>query len=208
MSIERVSIESDYTLEGLLHKKASNAGVIICHPHSLYGGDMRNSVVTAMEDGFSSQGYTTLIFNFRGVGHSQGEYDEGEGEVRDALAANAFLRARLDNNARMILAGYSFGAWVMSRAALNIQDFEALFLISFPFVVYKSDYLKSFNKKMYLVGGTDDDIAPLEDLLTLYRGLNITDKYLKVITTTHFYPDKEGEIVDFIKETVASPSSH
>ncbi len=204
MSIERVSIESDYTLEGLLRKKASNAGAIICHPHSLYGGDMHNSVVAAMESGFSSLGYTTLTFNFRGVGHSKGEYDEGEGEVQDALAANTFLRSRLGDNAHIILAGYSFGAWVMSRAALNIPEFDALFLISFPFVVYKSDYLKSFDKKMYFVGGTNDDIAPLEDLLSLYRELTITDKYLKVITTTHFYPGKESEISDFIKETVPS----
>ena len=202
MSIERVSIESDYTLEGLLHKKAPSAGAIICHPHSLYGGDMRNSVVAAMEEGFSSQGYTTLIFNFRGVGHSGGEYDEGEGEIRDVLAAYAFLNRHLKNDVQIILAGYSFGAWVISRAARNIENFNALFLISFPFVVYKSDYLKSFKKKMYLVGGTDDDIAPLEDLLSLYRELTITEKYLKVITTTHFYPGKEGEIIDFIKETV------
>jgi uncharacterized protein len=202
MSIERVVIESDYSLEGILRKKTPNAGAIICHPHSLYGGDMHNSVVGAMEEGFSSQGYSTLIFNFRGVGHSKGEYDEGEGEIRDVFAALLLLKKYLRENAQIMLAGYSFGAWVMSRAALEIEKFDGLFLISFPFVVYKSDYLKKFNKKMYFVGGTDDDIAPVEELLALYRGLPITDKYLKIITTTHFYPGKESEIADFIKETV------
>jgi uncharacterized protein len=202
MSIERVAIESDYTLEGLLHRKTPSAGAIICHPHSLYGGDMHNSVVGAMEEGFSSRGYSTLIFNFRGVGHSKGEYDEGEGEIRDVFAALLHLKKYLKDNATIMLAGYSFGAWVMSRAALEIEEFDGLFLISFPFVVYKSDYLKKLNKKMYFVGGTDDDIAPVEDLLALYRELPVTDKYLKIITTTHFYPGKETEIVDFIKETV------
>ena len=202
MSIERVTIESDYALEGLLREKTLNAGAIICHPHSLYGGDMHNSVVGAMEEGFSSQGYSTLIFNFRGVGHSKGEYDEGDGEVRDVFAALQFLKDHVNDNAQIMLAGYSFGAWVMSRAALEIEKFDSLFLISFPFIVYKSDYLKKFNKKMYFVGGTDDDIAPVEELLSLYRELTVIDKYLKIITTTHFYPGKEAEIVDFIKETV------
>jgi alpha/beta superfamily hydrolase len=203
MSIERVTIESDYALEGLLRKKTRNAGAIICHPHSLYGGDMHNSVVGAMEEGFSSQGYSTLVFNFRGVGHSKGEYDEGEGEIRDVFAALQLLKGHLRDNAQIMLAGYSFGAWVMSRAALEIDKFDGLFLISFPFIVYKSDYLKKFNKKMYFVGGTDDDIAPVEELLSLYRELPVIDKYLKIITTTHFYPGKEAEIADFIRETVA-----
>jgi alpha/beta superfamily hydrolase len=203
MSIERVTIESDYALEGLLRKKTRNAGAIICHPHSLYGGDMHNSVVGAMEEGFSSQGYSTLVFNFRGVGHSKGEYDEGEGEIRDVFAAVQLLKGHLRDDAQIMLAGYSFGAWVMSRAALEIDKFDGLFLISFPFIVYKSDYLKKFDKKMYFVGGTDDDIAPVEELLSLYRELPVIDKYLKIITTTHFYPGKEAEIADFIRETVA-----
>jgi len=204
MSIERVAIESDYSLEGLFHEKNPRAGALICHPHPLYGGDMHNSVVNAMEEGFSSQGFSTLVFNFRGVGHSLGEYDEGEGEVRDVLAGLQYLKNRLTVKARIVLAGYSFGAWVVSTAALGIDDFDGLFLVSFPFVVYKSDYLKGFNKKMYFVGGTDDDICPVDDLLAVYREIPVVDKFLKVITTTHFYPGKEGEITDFIKENVAS----
>ena len=103
-----------------------------------------------------------------------------------------------------MLAGYSFGAWIISRAAMQAETFDGLFLVSFPFVVYKSDYLKQFDKKIYIVGGTDDDIAPLDDLMSCYRELPITEKYLKVITTSHFYPGKESEITDFIKENVVS----
>ncbi|HVN97884.1 MAG TPA: alpha/beta fold hydrolase [Syntrophorhabdaceae bacterium] len=200
MSIERVTIESDHLLEGEFRDKGRHAGVIICHPHPLYGGDMANNVVGAIEEGFASQGYSTLIFNFRGVGSSLGEYDEGEGEVRDAIAALEYLSKRLDQDARVTLAGYSFGAWIVSRAALSTERFEALFLVSFPFVVYKSDYLKTFKKRMYFVGGTEDDVAPIDDLYALYRELTIKEKFLKVIATTHFYPGKEAEIIDFIKE--------
>ncbi|HBE45275.1 MAG TPA: hypothetical protein DDW17_07480, partial [Deltaproteobacteria bacterium] len=80
MSIQRVTIQSDYPLEGILHENNRNAGVVICHPHSLYGGSMFNNVVDALEQGFSAKGFTTLKFNFRGVGKSEGVYDEGKGE--------------------------------------------------------------------------------------------------------------------------------
>ncbi|HOE16916.1 MAG TPA: CocE/NonD family hydrolase [Syntrophorhabdaceae bacterium] len=202
MSIKRVSIESDHTLEGVLRPGSRGAGVVICHPHPLYGGDMNNNVVRAMEEGFSRQGYTTLIFNFRGVGGSGGEYDEGEGEVRDAIAASEHLRQHLDPDNRIMCAGYSFGAWVVSRAALQVQGLEGLFLVSYPFLIYKGDHLKTFDKKIYFIGGTYDDIAPLDDLLAFYKHLEITEKYLKVIPTTHFYGGKEEEIADFIKESV------
>ena len=122
MSIERVTIDSDHNLEGMLRFQSKKAGVVICHPHPLYGGNMYNNVVSAIEDGYAALGFSTLIFNFRGVGNSQGEYDEGEGEVKDATAAYKYLAKHLDDDARITLAGYSFGAWVISRSALEIEQ--------------------------------------------------------------------------------------
>jgi len=202
MSIERVNIESDQNLEGMLRQQSRKAGVVICHPHPLYGGNMYNNVVSAIEDGYAAQGFTTLIFNFRGVGDSKGEYDEGEGEVRDATAAYGVLRKHLDDDAHITLAGYSFGAWVISRSALEIDGFDSLFLVSFPCLIYKYDHLKTFNKEILIVGGTYDDIAPMDDLYELYKNLTTLDKHLKVINTTHFYAGKETELIDFIKETI------
>ncbi|OPY02336.1 MAG: Alpha/beta hydrolase family protein [Syntrophorhabdus sp. PtaB.Bin047] len=202
MSIERVTIESDQNIEGLLRRQSRKAGVVVCHPHPLYGGNMYNNVVSAIEDGYAAQGFTTLIFNFRGVGDSKGEYDEGDGEVRDATAAYGVLREHLDDDAQITLAGYSFGAWVISRSALEIDRFDSLFLVSFPCLIYKYDHLKSFSKEILIVGGTYDDIAPMDDLYELYKSLTTLDKHLKVINTTHFYAGKETELIDFIKETI------
>ncbi len=202
MSIERVTIESDQSIEGLLRRQSRKAGVVICHPHPLYGGNMYNNVVSAIEDGYAAQGFTTLIFNFRGVGDSKGEYDEGDGEVRDATAAYRVLKEQLDDDAHITLAGYSFGAWVISRSALGIDNFDSLFLVSFPCLIYKYDHLKTFSKEILIVGGTYDDIAPMDDLYELYKSLTTLDKHLKVINTTHFYAGKETELIDFIKETI------
>ncbi|MCX5818201.1 MAG: dienelactone hydrolase family protein [Proteobacteria bacterium] len=202
MSIERVSIQSAYVIEGVLKKNRKEAGVVICHPHPLYGGSMHNNVVDAIEEGFSSKGFTTLRFNFRGVGMSGGFYDEGEGEVSDLIASWDFLKARLDDNACIVLAGYSFGAWICSKAAVKVNNIAAMFLVAYPFAFYETTELKQFNKKIYFVGGEHDDISPVDALLKFYKEFPVVEKYLKIISTDHFYGRKEQEIIEFIKENV------
>lgn len=212
MSIVRVSIKSDNAVEGALRTEGKEAGVVICHPHPVYGGSMNNNVVDAIEKGFSLSGFTTLKFNFRGVGRSGGHYDEGNGEVDDLIACCNFLKARLNDNARVILAGYSFGAWICSKAAAKINDIDAIFLVAYPFSFYETTELKKINKKIYFVGGEHDDISPLDALLRFYKGFPEVEKYLKVISTDHFYGGKEQEITEFIKKIfnndVQLPAEH
>jgi uncharacterized protein len=203
MSIKRVTIPSDYNLEGMLRSGSPDTGVVICHPHPLYGGSMFNNVVDAMEEGFSSKGFTTLRFNFRGVGASGGTYGEGDGEVDDLAAALRFLKGELSEDARTILAGYSFGAWICSRAASRIGNVDCLFLVAYPFAFYGTEELKSYSGKLYFVGGTHDEIGPADDLTKFYRSLPLVHKFLKIVPTDHFYGGKEGEIVEFIREQVS-----
>lgn len=81
----------DYQIEGRIDKKDDNRGVVIPHPHPLYGGDMFNSVVETLYHVYQENGYTTLRFNFRGIGKSQGSYGKGAGEQKDVLAAHSHL---------------------------------------------------------------------------------------------------------------------
>ena len=199
MSTKRVVIESDNRLDGLLTEGSSKAGAVVCHPHPLYGGNMRNNVVDAIETGFSHRGFTVLKFDFRGVSGSEGRYDEGIGEVRDVLATVSFLKNSLDGDATIVLAGYSFGAWVGSRAAPE-TDAAALFLVSYPFAFYAPDPLLAWRKNIYLIGGDRDEIGPVKDLVRVYKEMDILEKNLKIIPTDHFYWGKEGEIVGFIEE--------
>jgi len=202
MSIVRVSIQSDNAVEGVLRENGKEAGIVICHPHPLYGGSMHNNVVDAIEEGFYSRGFTTLKFNFRGVGMSGGRYDEGEGEVNDLVASLDFLKTRLDDGAYAMLAGYSFGAWICSKAAVKVDNIPAMFLVAYPFAFYETTELKQFNKKIYFVGGKHDDISPPDALLKFYKELPVVEKYLKIIPTDHFYGGKEQEIIEFIKENI------
>ena len=200
MSIKRVSIASDFPLEGLLRENGKKAGVVICHPHPLYGGSMHNNVVDAIDRGFSAKEFATLRFNFRGVGSSGGIYDEGEGEIKDVIASSAFLKRQLNEDAFIVLAGYSFGAWVASRAASSMDSIAGLFLVAYPFAFYESFELQQFDKSIYFVGGDHDDISPIDSLLKTYKELPVIEKYLKIISTDHFYGGKEKEIEEFIKE--------
>jgi uncharacterized protein len=96
---------------------ARRGSAIICHPHSLHGGSMTNKVVTTTERALRDLGLRTLRFNFRGVGQSQGAFDDGRGEGEDLLRIAQWLRAVRPGDA-LWLAGFSFGAYVsISRAA-------------------------------------------------------------------------------------------
>jgi uncharacterized protein len=92
------------------------AFLLVCHPHPLHGGTMTNKVVTTLARTAHAQGIPSLRFNFRGVGASEGTYDEGRGETLDALAAVAFGRQRWPD-AALWLAGFSFGGVVALRAS-------------------------------------------------------------------------------------------
>jgi uncharacterized protein len=202
MSTKRVSIESQYPLEGILTENGRRAGVVICHPHPLYGGSMNNNVVEAIEEGFSEKGFTTLRFNFRGVGGSQGTHDDGHGEVTDLLSAVNRLKEWLDQGASVVLAGYSFGAWICCKASLMLKDMDGLFLVAYPLAFYQPEELALFQKTIYFVGGTMDEICPQDRLLRVYKELPMVNKHIKLIPTDHFYGGKEAEITRFIADEV------
>jgi len=205
VSTKRVSIEGDERLEGVLREGAGKDAAVICHPHPLYGGSMWNNVVDALEIGFFQAGFTTLKFNFRGVGGSTGRYDGGAGEMSDVAAACLFLRERTGGRERLVLAGYSFGAWVCARAATDMGRDIGLCLVAYPFSVYRSDELRAFRGKICFIGGSLDEISPLDALLALYKELP-ADKSLKVLPSVHTFDGEEPEITAFIREMFGKPS--
>jgi hypothetical protein len=92
---------------------------VVCHPHPQHGGTMDNKVVQTLARAVVQLGYRAVRFNFRGVGASEGAWDEGQGEIDDALAV---IAAQRDPALPLLLAGFSFGAYVASQAALRLPD--------------------------------------------------------------------------------------
>jgi len=162
---ERVVIDvgTGPTLEGRVGSaEAPRGGLVICHPHPLYGGDMDNPVVLRAAEVARESGLATLRFNFRGVGASTGAHDRGEGEQDDVRAALAALRSRLPAGRPLGLAGYSFGAWVSSRVAAP-EALSALCLIAPPLAMFDLAAFDPGPLALLLVAGTQDPYCPLPD---------------------------------------------
>lgn len=110
------------SLEGVLHLPDGepNAVVVVAHPLPTMGGTMENKVVTTLAKTFVELGYAALRFNFRGVGNSEGEFDSGNGEVEDVLAAVEHMQGEF-GHLPLILSGFSFGGYVQARAAQHLH---------------------------------------------------------------------------------------
>lgn len=142
-------------------------GLVICHPHPLYGGDMENPVVTRVAEVASESGLATLRFNFRGVGRSTGTHAHGEGEQDDLKAAMSALRSRLPEGGPLGVAGYSFGAWVAARVAGSAIPMAALCLIAPPLNMLDFGRIGAQDVNVLLVSGTRDPYCPQRDLVAL-----------------------------------------
>jgi alpha/beta superfamily hydrolase len=121
-------------LEALLEEPedaAPRLAAVVCHPHPLYGGTMRNKVVHRIARGLRLAGAVALRFNFRGVGASAGSHGYLEGEIEDARAALAWLRARYPG-LPFALAGFSFGARVITRLGCETEGARWLMAVGFP----------------------------------------------------------------------------
>lgn len=145
-------------LEGALQEGAhSRLAAVILHPHPQYGGDMDNHVVLAARDAFADAGATTLRFNFRGTGRSEGAFDNGRAEAGDARAAIRYLRERTPETG-LVLVGYSFGALVAARIAAE-SALQALLLISPPVAFAPLPPLPD-GLPVLLLTGEADEVAP------------------------------------------------
>jgi len=150
-------------LEGRLSVgPGARAGLVVCHPHPLYGGDMDNPVVVRAVDVAAEAGIATLRFNFRGVGTSEGSHGGGAGEQDDVRTALAALRAHLPGDGPLGLAGYSFGAGVSSRVALGGSGLAALALIGPPLGMFDFGDLGGLSLDLLLLAGTRDQYCPAD----------------------------------------------
>ena len=136
----------------------SRRGVaLIAHPNPIQGGTKDNKVVTTLAKSFYNLGYAAVRPNFRGVGATSGQHDEGRGETEDLLAVAEYLRKRY-NDSRFVLAGFSFGSFVQMRVAKHIEA-ERIVLVGpavnrFPAETVRADTL--------VIHGENDDVVPLQ----------------------------------------------
>ncbi len=188
MDFEQVEIDSGgLKLEGdLIEGEKSGVFALITHPHPLYGGSMDNNVVRSMSRGFFDAGAGVLRFNFRGVGRSEGAYDDGVGETQDLEAAAKFLVDR--GAARVILSGYSYGAWVV----LRMGALGPCFFVSPPLGVMDFTGLFPPGPGSLVVVGDSDPLAPFKEVEKWMEGSGVEVRVIE--GADHFFAGREGEV--------------
>jgi alpha/beta superfamily hydrolase len=142
------------------------AGIaLVAHPHPLQGGSLDNKVAQTLAKSFAAIGYAAVRFNFRGVGASEGTFDEGVGETDDALAALAYARGRFGDALPLALAGFSFGSYVQTRVAARVA-FERLVLVGPAVGRFE---VGDVPPETIVVHGEEDDVVPLADVFAWAR---------------------------------------
>ncbi len=179
----------DIRLEGLYAPSGGALGAVISHPHPLMGGEMDNPVVEVLSETLNACGISTLRFNFRGVGKSTGNFDEGRGEQDDLLAAATFLEKQ---GIREILpAGYSFGAWVIA-GALNRRYLLPALLLSPPINLLPFHFQALRGKVGLIICGDRDQFCPLEGIKNVASDLSC---HLDIIPgADHFFLSRQQDL--------------
>lgn len=205
MAEKRIFFESQgCQLEGLLQTRPGAYGAVIAHPHPLYGGEMHNPVVGALQAAYAQAGYTTLRFNFRGVGTSGGTYDEGRGEQADVTSALQVLHEH--GTGVVDLAGYSFGAWVIALGVDRFTSARRAVFVSPPVALIDFSFLSYSPKLALVVAGSLDEVAPAERIQTMCPQWNPDAELAVIPGADHFFDGKtealETAIGTFLKNTL------
>lgn len=188
-------------LEGRLQAAAGKCGAVITHPHPLYGGDMNNPVVETIARTYHCRGWTTLRFNFRGTGNSQGAFDNGEGEQMDIDAAIACLAKR--GVRKIELAGYSFGSWVISHWTQQKPGHgHVIRLVAPPVAFMDFRTIQRIDGLQQVVVGSRDDFAPASLVEQQVQTWQPGAKLQVIDNADHFFwnhmPELQTALLEFI----------
>jgi len=185
----------DGRLEGRYHQsKRPNAPLaLLLHPHPQYGGTMNNKVVFTLYQNFARRGVSSLRFNFRGVGRSQGQFDNGQGELSDAASALDWMQSRNPNTNTCWIAGFSFGAWVAMQLMMRRPEISGFISIAPPASQHDFSFLAPCPASGMIIHGDKDEVVPQSSVDKLAQKLqkqkNIKIDYRIIEGSDHFFMD-------------------
>jgi alpha/beta superfamily hydrolase len=169
---------------------------VICHPHPLHGGTLTNKVVYTLARALQARGAVAVRFNYRGVGASEGQYDGGVGEVEDALAAVAYAAERWPASS-LILAGFSFGANVVLRAATRSAP-EWLICVA-PAVAMLRGPLEPPKCPWLIVQGDADEIVDASQVQRWAAGFTPPPQLHMLEGVGHFFHGRLHELGELVQ---------
>lgn len=192
------------SLEGILRIPEGRGpfpAVIVCHPHSLYGGSMENNVVDCLCNVLTEESLISFKFNFRGVGRSQGIFSNGIGEQEDVNNATSFITTMSEVDSECIgLVGYSAGAAFALPVGCEDARIKALTAVSPPLSMYDFEFLKHCLKPQILISGSEDAFTPIGRFIEFCQNIPGPKEYACIEGADHFWWGYES---DLARETTA-----
>ena len=176
---------------------------LVCHPHPLGGGTMHNKVVYRAAAGLLEAGLVTVRFNFRGVGASNGEHDDGSGEKDDVRDVLKYLTENYPNQP-ITLAGFSFGSRVGTEVAIKDERITRIISIGTAVDKYDFSYMKNCRKPILFVHGDEDEFGSIENLNVLVSMVaeNADTKLVVFNHCGHFFDDHLEQLKNTIHDWV------
>lgn len=195
-------------LEGRLHRAASPDAplAVVLHPNPKFGGTMNTMVVYALFTTFQDAGFTVLRFNFRGVGRSAGEFTGGAGELADAQAAWAWLRAECPQAKAKWVAGFSFGAWIGLQLLAKEGGGDGFVVVAPPANNLDFSFVNEWRTSGLVVHGTADALVPelvVKELASRPCVPGVTVDYAPVVGASHFFDTGQEELVRVARERIS-----
>lgn len=179
---------------------ARTGTAVICHPNSQQGGTLRNKVVTMLERSLREAGLATVRFNFRGVGASGGEFDDGDGESGDLVAVAQWVRKVHPGDA-LWLAGFSFGSYVALRCARSLAA-DALITVAPPAGLYDFGEIATPGCPWLVVQGEDDEVVDPQAVFDWIETLDPKPTLIRMPETGHFFHRRLMDLRGVVKNAV------
>ena len=185
------------------HESESNSPIaILLHPHPQFGGTMNNQVIYHLYYAFVERGFSVLRFNFRGVGRSQGLFDNGPGELSDAATALDWMQTYNPDSQTCWIAGVSFGAWVAMQLLMRRPEIEGFISIAPPANLYDFSFLAPCPSSGLMVNGEQDRVVSTESVAELVKKLKtqkgITIDHSIIEGANHFFEGRTDELMEDI----------
>ncbi|SDD70456.1 MULTISPECIES: alpha/beta hydrolase [Kordiimonas] len=172
---------------------------LILHPHPQYGGTMDNKVTYYLYHAFAHRGFATLRFNFRGVGRSQGEFDNGTGELSDAASALDWLQSMNENSTGTWIAGFSFGAWIGMQLLMRRPEIKGFISVAPPANLYDFSFLAPCPSSGLIIQADQDDLVTPISVQKLVEKLkaqkSITIHHDNIKGANHFFESELNQLM-------------
>ena len=192
-------------------KKKTAPIALILQPHPQYGGTMNNKIVVELFKTFSENEFSVCRINFRGVGKSDGEFDNGQGELADAAAALDWIEKENFDNSQCWVSGFSFGSLIGMQLLMRRPEINRFVSISPQPNVYDFSFLSPCPASGLIVYGSNDELVPAEDIKNLNDRLSsqkgIKVDFEKIPNANHFFTDKEKNLSKIVDNYIKRESA-